>query len=259
MAGVKAEPIQRAMSILKEELRNKGLSYANVAHTMNVSERTVQRWMNDTRPSLELIAALCDTVGISLAELFALAEHADDPRPRRLTVEQEQALVDTPMLGFLFTRLLQGWTASELRRVCGLSEADIVRYLTAFERLELITLYPGNRIRLLTRRTIDWRPGGPMRRSFSAFARRLMSVIEFGAESAIWTSEAVHLSDATAAVIEGRLQALRMEVRRLAALERNAATEKNHWYSLLLLAHRHDLDDPSDPLSAIFSLREQTE
>jgi transcriptional regulator with XRE-family HTH domain len=255
MAGAKSEEIQRAMAILKDELRGRNLSYAAVARAMSVSERTVQRWMNDDHPSLDLIATLCETVDISLSELFALAEHADDPRPRRLTVEQEQALVDTPMLGFLFTRLLQGWTAGELQRVCGLSEADIVRHLTAFDRLGLITLYPGNRIRLLTRRTIDWRPGGPMRRNFEVFARSLMSAIDFGAESAIWTSEAVHLTDATAAAIDERLQALRAEVRRLAALERGVAPERKRWYSLLLLAHRHDPNDPADPLSAIFALR----
>lgn len=251
------EQIQRAMTILKDELRRRSLTYGDVARAMTVSERTVQRWMNDAHPSLDLVSRLCEIGDISLAELFALAEHAEDPRPRRLTLEQEQALVDTPMLAFLFTRLLQGWTAQELQRVCALNEAEIVGYLIAFEHLGLIALNPGNRVRLLTQRTIDWRRGGPMRRYFDTFADRLMSVIEFGAETAIWTSEAFYLTEGTAALIEDRLQTLRSEVRRLAELERNVPSVHKHWYSLLLLAHRHNLADREDPLSSTFALREQ--
>jgi transcriptional regulator with XRE-family HTH domain len=249
----------RIITTLKQLLRGKGMQYTDVAVALDVSERTVQRWLNGEGLTLELVGRLCDLVGATMAELFDLAERATDERPRRLTVKQEQALADTPMVAFLFTRLLQGWSPQEMQRACGLTKAQLIRHLLALERLGLIELHPGNRVRLLTRRNIDWRKGGPMRRHFDKFAKQLMSTMEFGSASSIWTFEAFHLTAGTAALIDNRLQALRLDIRHLAEMERDTPPDEKRWYSLLLLAYCHNVEDPRDPLGSAFALRNITE
>lgn len=247
------EEARRLVATLKNLLRSKGLHYVDVANALGVSERSVQRWLNGEGLTLELLGQLCELIGISMAELFSLAESAMDERPRQLTQEQEAALVEVPLRAFLFSRLLQGWTVKELESACGLRDVEVLRHLLKFERLGLIELHPGNRVRLLTRPNIDWRKGGAMRAYFDHFAKRLVSAMDFGDPDAIWTSEAVYLSTASAASIEAKFRSLRLEIRHLAEVERDVPTEDKLWYSLLMMAYRHDLDQADDPLAASFT------
>lgn len=252
MTTPRDEELGRVIMALKRLLRNNGLHYAEVATAMAVSERSVQRWLNGEGMTLDLLARLCELIGVSMSELFALADHAVDNRPRQLTLDQEKALVEMPLRAFLFSRLLQGWSAEALQVACNLSEVVLVRHLLKFERLKLIELHPGNRIRLLTRRDIDWRKGGPMRRFFDQFAKSLVAAMEFGEPRTIWTSEVMHLTPTSAAAVEAKMQALRLEIRHLAETEHDVPTSEKLWYSLVLLAYRHDITQATDPLGRAF-------
>jgi hypothetical protein len=50
--------------------------------------------------------------------------------------------------------------------VYALSETTCLKYLLQLDRLRLIALLPGNRIRLAVARDFDWHPDGPIRRYF---------------------------------------------------------------------------------------------
>lgn len=247
------QEIAKLIATLKELLRGHGLTYRRVAEMLLVSERTVQRWLNGHGLTLDVLSQLSDLVDLGLADLLAMSQTSTDKRPRQLTEAQEQGLVDQPSVAFLFTRLLQGWSPFDFQRACGLSEVQLTRHLLTLERLKLLELHPGNRVRLLTRRDIDWHKGGPMRAYFDQFAKRLVASMRFGEEESIWTSEALHLSPGSAAIVEERLQALRLEIRLLAESERDLSEEAKSWYSLLLLAFRHDLTDPDDPIGFAFN------
>src|SRR6185295_6608035 len=103
---------------------------------------------------------LCDVAGVTMGELYELANANTDPRPRRLASEQESALHADVRLGFIFTRLQLGWTAEEIQRECRIGQAPLVAYLIRLEKLGLIDLLPGNRVRLRTARDIEWRRHG---------------------------------------------------------------------------------------------------
>lgn len=243
--------ISRALETLKRLLRAHGLHYRDVAEALSVSERSVQRWFGGESITVQILAALCGLIEISLAELFVLSGDAVDPRPRSISHAQEQALVDSPLALFIFTRLLQGWTPSGVQAACAISEPDLVRSLLNLERMGLIEVHPGNRVRLLTRTNIEWRRDGPMRAYFDQFVKALVARTDFGEADSIWRSDSFHLTAKAAIEMEARLHALRLEMRAIAEVEAGAAPAEKRWYSMVLFAYRHDLDRPNDPLSRI--------
>ena len=55
------------------------------------------------------------------------------------------------------------------------TEREALQYLIRLDRLKVIELQPGNRVRLLVSRHFSWRPGGPVQKhifSDSAFQHR---------------------------------------------------------------------------------------
>jgi transcriptional regulator with XRE-family HTH domain len=245
--------LERVIATLKNLLRGRSLLYADVATKLAVSERSVQRWLNGEALTLEVLTKLCETVDVTLAELLTLAENTVDQRPRSLTEEQEEGLAAVPLRAFIFTRLLQNWTTEELQSACALDKPSLLRHLLALERLGLIEVHPGNRVRLLTRRNIEWRRGGAMSRRFTKFARKLVNAMDFGDADSIWTSEVVNLTPQSALLMDMKLQALRHEMRELAQSNRDAPAEEKQWYSFVSLAYCHDQGAPDDPLSWAFS------
>jgi hypothetical protein len=58
---------------------------------------------------------------------------------------------------------LNQWSMADITRVYQLTDAECVERLLRLDRLKLIVLLPGNRIRLNVARDFDWLPGGPIR------------------------------------------------------------------------------------------------
>lgn len=244
----KEDEVGRVVTTLKHLLRQRGMHYTDVAKQLSASERSVQRWFNGEGLTLDLLSRLCDIVGVTMAELHSLAENVVDQRPRSLTEVQEAALAEVPLRAFVFTRLLQGWTAQELQLACNIDEPALFQHLLKLERLGLIEVHPGNRVRLLTRRNIEWRRGGPMRVHFNQFVKKLVAAMDFGDAESIWTSEVINLSQRSAMALDAKLQALRLEIREMAKAERDLAADDKLWYSMVLLAYRHDPAFAGDPL-----------
>jgi len=61
---------------------------------------------------------------------------------------------------------LNHWKADEIVAYYNLSLAECVKRLLHLDRLGLIELLPGNRIRLTVSRDFEWQPGGPIARYF---------------------------------------------------------------------------------------------
>ncbi|MEM8766274.1 MAG: transcriptional regulator, partial [Pseudomonadota bacterium] len=84
-----------------------------------------------------------------------------------LSEAQEQALVDDEALLLTAVCMLNRWTLSDLCEVYGFKETDALRHFAHLDRLGLIELLPGNRVRLRTTRSFNWLPNGPIHRYFS--------------------------------------------------------------------------------------------
>ncbi|MGV3480858.1 MAG: helix-turn-helix domain-containing protein [Sphingobium sp.] len=202
---------------LKRALKERGLTYADVAMALGVSHASVKRTFAQRSFTLARIDEVCELLGLNFLELARLAEEGRPPRPDKLSDAQEQALVDEPLALFCFHLVLGGWTVARIEADYGIDQSFLIPALLMLERIGLIKLLPGNVIRLMTARSISWRPGGPMRRFFDRRVKEEFLQRDFSVAGSIWEFEIGELSDASRALLDRRLHSLFREVRDLIA------------------------------------------
>jgi transcriptional regulator with XRE-family HTH domain len=222
---------------LKRLFQARGLRYRDVAKTIGVSEITVKRWMSMADLTIGQTELLCDVAGVSFTELCELATKDYDARLRQLTMEQEEGLAQDGLLTLIFSLLLSGWTASELRRECEIDEATLVSYLMRLDRLRLIDLLPGNFVRLLVKRDFEWRRTGPVRSLFYTNVKQYFLALDFRTPDAIWGSDLLRISSRSVPRIEQMFKEFDLSLRALAEADRAQEGGQKHWYITLTAAH----------------------
>jgi transcriptional regulator with XRE-family HTH domain len=232
----KGEHVKLLIDTLKRLFRARGLTYRDIAAGMSVSEVTVKRWFSSQNMTLRTVEELCDLANITLADLMELATRDSDPRLKKLSMEQEQALAESTLMSFIFALLLNGWSAEELRRECEIDEALLVRYLVRLDRLRLIDLLPGNIVRLLTKRDIEWRRDGPVRKMFSLYVKQYLDDMDFNDPEALWVADSVRLSKDALVRLQGMFIDFQRNVRALADADRSQQGGDKSWYSVLAAA-----------------------
>lgn len=144
---------------LKQCLKAKGVTYADLAPALGLSEASVKRIFSKGDLTLARLETVCRQVEIDFYDLARLAR-GRDARAGALTAGQEQALARDPRLLTLLHLLLNDWTFRDIVAEYQLAEAELVRMLVRLDRLGVIELQPGNRVRLRCPKDLAWRPGG---------------------------------------------------------------------------------------------------
>ncbi|PFH09366.1 hypothetical protein BCF11_1761 [Collimonas sp. PA-H2] len=156
---------RQLIATLKLQLKLQGKTYRDVALELGLSEASVKRMFASGRFAVERLVQLSNMLGFTLAELAQTAS-AGELRLRVLSAAQEQELVSDPKLLLVAACALNHWTLQDILATYRLSEAECLQSLLRLDRLRLITLLPGNRIRLNVARDFDWIPQGPIRGYF---------------------------------------------------------------------------------------------
>jgi hypothetical protein len=141
------------------------MTYRDVAKALAISEPTVKRLFSTGRFTLNRLAQLTSVLGLTLAEVTQGLK-AGEPELSALTVAQEAELVSDPKLLLVAVCALNNWPVAEIFATYRMSEAECLQRLLRLDRIRLIDLLPGNRVRLNVARNFDWLPHGPIRRFF---------------------------------------------------------------------------------------------
>lgn len=161
------------VTALKRQLKLQGKTYRDVAAALGLSEPSVKRLFASEKFSLDRLVEVCNLLGFTLAEL-AQEAGAGDSRLRTLTAAQEKELMSDSMLLLVAVCALNHWTLADMLAAYRLTEAQALQRLLRLDRLKLISLLPGNRIRLTVARDFDWLVDGPIRLYF-----RQQGLVEF--------------------------------------------------------------------------------
>lgn len=149
----------------KRLLRRQGLTYRDVAQALGLSEASIKRMFSVRRLTLDRLLQVANLLGLTLAELAQEAA-TQDAQLRTLEAAQERELVSDPRLLLVVVCTLNHWTLRDIVAAYALSEAEVIRHLARLDRLRLIDLLPGNRVRLNVTRDFNWIPQGPIQRFF---------------------------------------------------------------------------------------------
>jgi AcrR family transcriptional regulator len=148
---------------LKRALRASGHTYAEVAKKLHLSEASVKRLFSKEDLTLERIDAICELVGLGVMEIMDRAREKAAPTTQ-LTHAQEAEIVSDLRLLFMTWLVLIRTPFEEIVLSYRFSERDALKYLIQLDRLKVIELQPGNRVKLLISRHFSWRSGGPVQK-----------------------------------------------------------------------------------------------
>jgi transcriptional regulator with XRE-family HTH domain len=237
-----SDQIKGLIDALKVLFRHLGFRQADLATQLGISRATLKRRMTGKGLTVVALSQLCAIAGVTLGELYELAHATTDTHLRRLTLAQESAPHADVRLGFVFSRLQLGWTAEEIQRECKIAQAPLVAYLIRLEKLGLIDLLPGNRVRLRTARDIEWRRHGPMWHSVDRYLKDIFDMTDSDDPDLSRRVAVVKLSPASVAQIDEMFHAVQTQVRRLADSDRSVLADDKSWYAMLLGARPFEID-----------------
>jgi transcriptional regulator with XRE-family HTH domain len=146
---------------LKMHLKARGMTYADVARGLRISEPTVKRIFAQRNCDLKRLQALCEFIQVDLAEL-ARGLPRQDRLIHRMTHVQEEELMADPRLFIVAVCAIHQMRVEEITALYDIEPAECVALLLRLEKIGILELHENNRIRLRLARTFAWIPDGPI-------------------------------------------------------------------------------------------------
>ena len=157
------------VEVLKRELRSRGVTYAQVARKLNLSEASVKRMFSRRDFTLKRLDQVCQLTHADFSEL-ARTLNREETLIAQLTYEQEKEIASSVKLFLVAVCALNHVSPEQIVEIYDVSQAECIQLLAKLDRIGFIQLQPGNRIKLLVSRDFAWLPDGPILRFFKQHA-----------------------------------------------------------------------------------------
>jgi transcriptional regulator with XRE-family HTH domain len=230
---------QQLIIALKQQLKQKGLTYQHLAVALGVSEPTLKRWFSQGNLSLKQLDAVCEQLGVPLSELAQLAEEQENIH--QLSTEQESRLVADLRLLLVALALLNHWRFEQILQTYTFSATELVQLLAQLDRMRFIELQPNNRVRLKVSADFAWQVGGPIQGFFEQQVQREFFQCSFDRPGELRLVVSGMLSRASNAVMQQKMQRLLRDFRALHDKDSQLALEDKHGTSLVVAVRPWEL------------------
>ncbi len=157
--------INNLLGTLKKALKSHGLTYAQVATHLDLTEASVKRLFSEQQISLQRLEQICQLMQMEISDLVQLMNE-QQPQLQQLTHEQEEEITRDLMLLLVTVCVLNRWTMNEILDWYKISEHECLQKLIKLDKLKLIELLPRNKIKLRVATNFGWRDGGPIQQFF---------------------------------------------------------------------------------------------
>jgi transcriptional regulator with XRE-family HTH domain len=151
--------IDRIFEELKSVLKERGLTYKQLADRIGVTEGAVKKTLTADDISLGRLSAIAEAAGVTVRELFRRLDHADEVR-FQLTEAQELYFSQHPKTLRFFLLLLEA-SASVVMKEQKLAAEKCLRYLDELEKLGLVAGAGLERRPKTQAKILKWNPNGP--------------------------------------------------------------------------------------------------
>lgn len=218
MAATPLTDTPKIVAALKQCLRAKGVTYAQLARELGLSEASVKRVFAEGSFTLKRLEQVCRVLELDLLELARISRR-QEALASELTRAQEAALAREPKLLTVFHLLLNDYTLADICRDYEIDEPEGFRLLHRLDRLGLIELRPGNAVRLRVSRRLAWRADGPVRVLYDERIAGEFMNARFDGEGETLRFETRELSAASQAVMRRKIERLAAEFNELAEID----------------------------------------
>lgn len=155
----------RLVQELKRLLKARGITYRALASELALSESAVKQMFSSGNMTLARLDKICEVLALDFGDLLQLSE-ASAQHLQSLSLEQEHELISDPKLLLTAYCLVNHWTFSDILARYEITEVEGIRYLAKLDRMKLIELLPGNRVKPLIASNFSWQPSGPIEHYF---------------------------------------------------------------------------------------------
>jgi AraC-like DNA-binding protein len=208
----------RFVDALKKSVRARGLTYAELARRIGMSEASVKRMFSRGSFTLARIEQILRALELELYDVARMSR--GEPRgPAELGLEQETALSRDERLLSVFWLLLNDWRFEEILQQFSISRSELTLAFARLARAGLIDWGPGERARLKVPRDFQWRARGPVKRAYGARVMAEFLKGRFDGPLEMLRFEAKELSAESAAVVRRKLERLAAEFNELAEVD----------------------------------------
>lgn len=232
--------------ILKQQIRIRGLRYQDIADQMGVSVVTIKRYLNSDRLPIEVLEDIGACLGLSLIEMSEIAKAGSGQNSLDLEQRQESALASDSALALMRLMIYSGMTVPEIMAEYAIDETTVISLLTRLDRLKLIELLPGNRVRIPGPHYIEWKPGGPIRRTIEHNIRSHFVMMDFANTEDFYGYETVLLSRESVRQLEEHMRQLVRQVRVLHRVDQSIPSSEKQWHTLLVAQRETNWAFPID-------------
>lgn len=212
------EQTEQLIEALKRVLKSRGLTYADVAKAIGLSEPSVKRQFSQRSFSLRTLDEICRLAEIDFFDLAKLARKSMDTQ-ETLTVAQEEALAKQPLLLGIFNLLYHEWQPADILVAYELGKAECTRLLVRLDRLGLIELLPNDRVKVRAPRPLRILPDGPIRNVLGIAATDDFMRVPFAENGGYIRFEFREISKASYALLQRKIDRLAVEFNESAELD----------------------------------------
>ena len=150
---------------LKKILRERKITYADVAEHLDLSEANVKRMFSKRHFTLARLEEVCTLANVDLGYLMTRM-HEGSLIVEELTLEAEKELVSNIKLLMMAQLLINRWEMEDIISTYEFEDLEVTRLLAKLDKLGIIELLPGNRVRNLVSRDFKWIVNGPAHKFF---------------------------------------------------------------------------------------------
>ena len=229
----------RIIDALRRQLKLRGLTYKALAKRLGLSESAVKHMFSSGNFSLRRLDELCAILEIDIGDLVTISESLD-PRIEQLSAEHETEMVSDTRLLLVAYCLLNYWTFDEIIERYDISPEDGLKYLRRLDRMKVIELQPGDRVRLLIANNFSWRRNGAIEKFFRSRVQTEFFSHDFADDASIRIVKSGMLTRKSQMQLIEKLKAtgdhfddLNWDERRMPAADRHGTTMVlaiRHWF-----------------------------
>ena len=155
----------RIIDTLKRQLKVRGITYKMLAERLDLSESAVKHMFSTGNFSLRRLDDVCAVLELDIGDLVDISE-SHQQKIEQLSDENEQEIVADTRLLLVTYCLINYWTFDEIIQRYDISPQAGLKYLRKLDRMKVIELQPGDRVRLLVANNFGWRKNGAIEKFF---------------------------------------------------------------------------------------------
>lgn len=201
---------EAVVEALKRALKARGVTYAQVASALGLSQASVKRLFSTGHFTLDRFDQVCELARTSITELARDLEGGKDELDR-LTLQQERSIMADRKLLLVALCALNHLSLEQIVQTYALSQAECIRLLVQLDRIGFLELLPNNRIKLRVTRAFSWLPDGPIQQYFKTRAQQEYFASNFAQPGELMLLVSGLLSRASSDTVITRLRRLANE------------------------------------------------